>query len=325
MTTSPTSFAIVIEWENARFAELKRTRTLLDCLRAQLKALRAKAPIAAEVILLYNEFDIDRHVVETVVAEHFAPAQVPAQVRIVATQGLRYYQQKNHGAALSEADVVIFLDCDLIPEPDWLENMLEAFRRADVDVVAGETYVDHAGWYSKAMALFWFFPLRDPATHIERTHFFHANNVAFRRHVFQRHTFPELPAYRAQCVVLTHRLEQDGIALYVQKSARASHPVPLGLWYFMARALHDGRDRAIIDHERVRRNASTPLRTSYWNYRAYLRDTLARIWGKRREVGLGQPGAIFASAIGIGYGTLRFIGELSGRAAPDALPRLFKI
>ncbi len=321
----PTSFAIVVEWENARFAALRRTRALLDRLHVQLQSLHAKVPAAAEVILLFNEFDIDRKVVETVVAEHLTCVDLPAKVRIVATKGLRYYQQKNHGAALSDAEIVIFLDCDLIPEPDWLENMLTAFRRGDVDVVAGETYVDYSGWYSKAMALFWFFPLRDPATHLERTHFFHANNVAFRRHVFRRHPFPELPAYRAQCVVLTHRLEQDGIAIHVQKSARASHPVPIGVWYFMARALHDGRDRVIIDRERLRRNFDSPLRSAYWNYRAYLRETIARVRERRRAVGLGRPGAIFAGAVGFVYATLRFAGELSGRMAPDLLPRLFRI
>jgi hypothetical protein len=57
----------------------------------------------------------------------------------------------------------------------------------------------------------------------------------------------------------------------------------------------------------------------------YLRETMARVRERRHAVGLGAPGAVFARAVGFIYATLRFAGELSGRVAPDLLPRLFRI
>ena len=50
--TMSRSFAIIVEWENARFAELARTCAMLRVVRAQLEALHASEPVAAEMILL---------------------------------------------------------------------------------------------------------------------------------------------------------------------------------------------------------------------------------------------------------------------------------
>jgi hypothetical protein len=319
------SFAVVIEWENARFAALERTRAMLRALRGQLDELAGSGRLSAEVIIVYNQRDIDRAVIDQEVTSCFRPADSPAALRIFATDGLRYYQQKNFGAAQTEADIVILLDCDIIPEGGWLAGMLEAFTHKNVDVVAGETYVTLAGWYSRAFALFWFFPLRDPSTQLETASFFHANNVAFRRDVFRRYCFPELDTYRAQCSVLGKTLKQAGIPIYVQKKARASHPTPRGVWYFIARALHNGRDAAIFSDLIFGASAGHPAKVAYWHFRSDLPIVLRKVWHRRKEVQLGVPGAMFAVLIATSYCALRGIGEFLGRRSPDLLPRYFPI
>jgi hypothetical protein len=55
--------------------------------------------------------------VARVVEEEFRPGETPATTRIVPTDRLLYNQQKNLGAAQTEGEIVIFLDCDVIPEP----------------------------------------------------------------------------------------------------------------------------------------------------------------------------------------------------------------
>jgi Glycosyl transferase family 2 len=319
------SFAVVIEWENARFAAMERTRAMLRTLRAQLDEVTSSRRISAEVIIVYNQRDIDRAMIDEEVKSCFRPADAPAAVRIFATDGLRYYQQKNFGAAQSEADIVVLLDCDIIPERGWLASMLEAFNRADVNVVAGETYVALSGWYSRAFALFWFFPLRDPSTQLEIGSFFHANNVAFRRAVFRRFGFPELDAYRAQCSVLGKTLKQAGFPIYVQKKARASHPTPRGIWYFIARALHTGRDLAIFNDIYWGKTEGHPAKVAYWHFRNDLPIVLNRVWERRKDVGLGFAGSLFAVLVATTYFSLRAIGEFVGRWKPDLLPRYFPI
>jgi hypothetical protein len=319
------SFAVVIEWENGRFAALERSRSMLRALRAQIDEVVGAGRIAAEVIIVYNRHDIDRTLIDEEVKAWLRPADCPAKVRIFASDGLRYYQQKNFGAAQTEAEIVIFLDCDIIPESGWLAGMLEAFTHKNVDVVAGETYVSLASWYSKAFALFWFFPLRDPSNALGFADFFHANNVAFRRAVFRRFNFPELNAYRAQCSVLGRTLKQAGIPLYVQKKARAAHPTPRGAWYFIARALHTGRDLAIFNDMIWGATEGHPAKIAFWRFRTDAPLVLGRVWRLRKEVQLGVPGALFALLVATTYYGLRAVGEFLARQKPDLLPRYFPI
>lgn len=57
--------------------------------------------------------------------------------------------------------MIVFLDSDVIPEEGWLAGLLRAFRNPAVQVVCGGTYISLEGLYSKTVALFWFFPLRE--------------------------------------------------------------------------------------------------------------------------------------------------------------------
>ena len=53
-----------------------------------------------------------------------------------------------------------FLDSDVVPEPGWLDRLLDALAGPGVEVVAGGTYVEPVGLVGKTFALTWFFPLR---------------------------------------------------------------------------------------------------------------------------------------------------------------------
>ena len=102
-TPTPT-FSISIEWENARFAELQRTRRMLRALRVQLLALPPPAQ-PPQINLIYDRHTIDGAMVRKVVAEDFQPESLPADTRIIANDGLRYYEQKNFGARLSNGEI----------------------------------------------------------------------------------------------------------------------------------------------------------------------------------------------------------------------------
>jgi hypothetical protein len=317
------TFAIAIEWENARFAELDRTRKMLRRLRQEFIEL-SPPQRSPEVIFLYDRQSIDGNLVVRVIDEEFQPQKTPARLKIIPTDHLRYYQQKNLGATLTEGEIVIFLDCDVIPEKGWLAAMLDAFVDPRVNVVGGETYVDFKGVFSKALALFWFFNLRSEASDLVPATLFHANNVAFRRRIFAIYQFPDLSTYRAQCTLLGEILRANGVELLRQQRARVSHPYPLSVGYFIARALHNGRDNAILGNIRNDNN-SERWRSVLRSYPGRLSYAMRRIVCHRDEVALNAFGAITGFAVAFAYFTLQMIGEAVSIARPNLVRRLFPI
>jgi cellulose synthase/poly-beta-1,6-N-acetylglucosamine synthase-like glycosyltransferase len=313
------TFSISIEWENSRFAELNRTRRMLRQLREELADLPPPGE-PPEILFLYDRHTIDGDLVDRVVDEEWRAGSVPAQWRIVPTDGLRYYQQKNLGAALTTGEVLIFLDCDVVPEPGWLRAMLSPFNDPDVDVVGGETYVELTGVRSKAFALTWFFNLRPDSSDMVPADFFHANNVAFRRTLFDRYPFPDLDIYRGHCTVLCARLRADGVQIYRQNAARVAHPYPLTIGYFMGRALNNGRD--FLFTERLVADRQLTLRSIARLYRGRVHYALRRILENRRQVGLSAPGTVGAFGVAWAYFSLQAVGEAVSLYRPGLIPKI---
>ena len=314
------TFSISIEWENVRFSELNRTRKVLRQLRRELSGL-APLPEPPEVVFLYDRQAVDGDLVAQVVNEELLPQTIPVRTRFIATDRLRYYELKNFSAASIESEILVFLDCDVIPEQGWLAALLEPFADPAVQVVGGESYIDCEGLYSKALALFWFAELRNEASGLVPAGFFYANNVAFRRQFFLTHPFPEVPAFRKQCTLLSEALRADGVELLRQQRARVSHPCPRGLRNFAASALHNGRDQAIYADLRYGHNRRR-WRMACGNYRNRLNYSFKRIADHHNEVSLGKAGAMGAFAIAFAYCSLRALGEAVSIVRPNLIQRL---
>src|SRR4051794_31170329 len=47
---------------------------------------------------------------------------------------------RNTALRQAQGDIVIFLDGDMIPEPDWLAGYQRAFEASDLDVISGGRY-----------------------------------------------------------------------------------------------------------------------------------------------------------------------------------------
>ena len=244
MVNSVARASIIIEWYNMTHAQLERPRRMLAALKAQARAMRSNFELiiahrgderaVTQVCELLNQLDP---------SDEFA-------IRITTVPGGTYCELKNAGAAAASCEIVIFLDCDVIPEPGWLTAMLGAFDKPDVYAAVGNTYTDYSDGraYSKAMALAWMFPLRQADDRLDVSRWFYANNAAFRRAIFLERRFPITPGlihYPAQ--LLVERLERDGITLWHVGGARVSHPPPNGARHFVNRALAAGRARAFSE------------------------------------------------------------------------------
>jgi hypothetical protein len=317
------TFSMVIEWENAVLSELDRTREMLGELHQQLGEVVERGYPRPEIIILHDKDDVEPRLVEEVVAKVAPLAAWPAEVRIIAAEGLEYVEQKNFGAKQSDSDLIFFLDSDVIPEPGWLAGLLEAFQDPEVQVVGGNTYISPEGFFGKAFALFWFFPMRVEGSGLRRADGFWANNVAFRREIFEAFPFPDMPSFRVQVTALKQELRKQGVGVFLQQGSRVSHPAPNGLRHFVARAICQGSDSVAIRSHSEKGDGSLPGTVKL--YVRSLGRSLKNIARHHRDVKLSPVGAVGAFGVAAGYQTLQFAGALVTHARPELIRRRFSI
>jgi hypothetical protein len=310
------SLSIIVEWENAERIGTARARQMLAALHTQLCELTPGLRSGCEIIVLHDPNKIPRDVPLGCIRAIGRSASWPAEFHFLGTAGGSYYQQKNAGAALAEGDLLIFLDSDVIPEPGWLKGVIQPFSSSDVDVVGGNTFVEHDDLYSKAIALVWFFPLRSTRTEIVPASNFYANNVAFRRAVFASHNFPLTGQFRGQCTALAEELTRNGYGIWLSQAAQVAHPPPAGVKAFLLRALWNGHDDS-VGHELNRRSSVRGLKS----IAARFLGAIAKVWHDRMRVGLGPAGAVAASAIAVLYYGLSLIAFLATLAMPGLVRR----
>lgn len=308
--------SIVIEWENAGRIGAIRARRMLKQLLAQICDQDFAATDRPEILLMYNAALNTRQEVQSLVEE--AGTEWPADIRYLPAIDGSYYEQKNHGADNTSGDVLIFLDSDVVPEPGWLSGLLSVMGKPGVDVVCGTTSIEAEGFYAKAFALFWFFPIRDARRDLAPSDRFYPNNVAFRRAVFDKHRFERTGQYRGPCALLADTLKREGYSIWRNHESHVLHPAPTGLRHFVLRALWHGHDDGV---EQGRSGGR-----SFWKgTRHFLREVsgMARdIERRREEVGLGSLGAVGAAALGSAYFGIKYAGFLSTLAGPRLTHKL---
>lgn len=312
----PWRASIVIEWENLRWSAADRCWAMLAELARQVEACPAPAEGLAqdiEVIILHEATMASTESVERAARESMGRVPARALLRVLPTEGCDYYAQKNEGVRVARGDLVVFLDSDVIPEAGWLPTLLAAFDDPRVEVACGACWLATDGVVSKAMALSWFFPLRDTRTSLEASSSLFANNVAFRRATALRYPFPPLPgSSRGSCRLLARQLVRDGRGLFLHRGARVQHPAPHGWRHLARRALAHGRDDLLFARATEQGGAGASVgRTARLHRRA-----VARILKHRRRVALRALAVPAALVVAVAYYTLHGTGDLLTRLAP---------
>ena len=310
--------SIIIEWENAGRIGVVRARRMMAQLHLQLSALPPSLDGRPEILLMYNEALTSRQEVEALVR---APGREdwPADVRYLAAIDGSYYEQKNFGAANTSGDVIIFLDSDVVPEPGWLAALLDSISDPQIEVVCGATSIEPEGFYSAAVALFWFFPTKGKKRNLIESRRFFANNVAFRRSLFEKHNFPPSGQYRGQCALLAEELMANGHRIWRNRAAHVLHPAPEGFKHFTLRALWHGHDDMV---HKTRKGGGASLRAGTFQFVADARRSWRIIRRQRRTVGLGTAGAAGALALGLSYYALKYIGYVMSSIRPKLVSGL---
>jgi hypothetical protein len=300
----PASLTIVIEWDNAKLCDVGRPLGMLRALYDQLREMQGAFRSRPEIRLVYDSAKTERAFIERLMSEATGGASWPADVVMLPESGLSYYDQKNRGALGARTDVVLFLDSDVMPEAEWLRSLVGSFCDPRVSVAGGSTHVALDGFLCKAFALFWFFPLREETNGLVETDSFFANNVAFRREVFEKFPFPEAAVYRGRCSLLAAELRDRGVPIFRNLGARVSHPPPKGISQFVLRAFREGRDEIVLLSLRPSGSARSVVET-------FLERIVWLPWavlGRRERVQLGVSGALVSLGIGYVYYSVKLFG-----------------
>ena len=315
--------SIILEWENALLSEMDRAREMLRRVRQQV----GQQSLSFEMVVLFNPEQIDRTLIENELKTALGvEAQLP--YRIEPASGLHYYELKNYGAKIAAADIIVFVDSDVIPEEGWLSSLLQPLLDdKHLNVVAGTSYIDPVDFTGKAFALSWLFPLRSRHGHIDRqAKSFHANNLALRRAYFLENPFPEMPhgMTRGACGMLAARMRSQGQVICRQHAAKVSHPPPNGLSHTLVRAIAEGRDGAF--KERISGNRVTWLfRVMRKFVRKIFNRAVFRVIRDRREVGLPLWQVPFAVLLMLAYYLLALVGGIMAVVMPGYMSKGFRI
>ena len=319
------SISVVIEWENVKLSEQDRAFAMLRTLSDQVGALQSRFSESPELIVMYDKAGIDRREIEAALEREIAPAS-GLTIRLEAVEGLEYYGQKNRGASIASRELVVFLDSDVIPEPDWLIGLLEAAIANKGSVICGSTYLDPETFIGRCFAVFWFFPVRQEATEVVPVAGFLANNLLIAKSLFPQYEFPGLDTMRGQCQGLANKLSQGGVPMLKAQGARACHPAPNGFTHFIRRSLSEGHDAYMLDAELASRTkARFPVLRSLKRMARHYYRSAKRVLTRYRAVKMPIYEVPFAFMVALVYYTLYALGEVIASVNKSVIPERFGI
>jgi hypothetical protein len=243
----------------------------------------------------------------------------PRSVHAVPVGDCRYYAIKNVLARHARGEILVFLDCDVVPLEGWLVQLLapladEAIAVVNSGVVAGPL----TGRFTRAVGATWIFDVRRRAG-VEPVLQFFANSLAFRRAAFEAHPFPDDPEeYRGAEVRLAKELRRREVGVVQANDAILLHPPLTTLRMYAMWHMLDGQDFA--HHFRDVSGAK------YWWIAARSIVSRTRKYGRnafeRREtLAMGPLELSGALALGATGAVLTFAGEAVGRIRPTVLRR----
>jgi hypothetical protein len=185
-----------------------------DDLRATLRALAAQDfSEAVEYIFLETENHEDQIPPDL--------SQILPGLKIILSAQELQYALKSEAASVAQADIVVLLDGDCVPEPDWLRYMVDAMRsQPHPAAVSGRTVYEGRNLTERCSALL-------ERAYVDRygsaqTKNISNNNAAFDRFVLLAHPLP-LNAGPFASRIHAEAIMRDGGRLLVEPRARVKH------------------------------------------------------------------------------------------------------
>jgi len=217
-----------------------------------------------EILICFSNETINNTVLKNI--KQFAEKKfAPSQLKFLGFDDASYYQLKNNGADLSQGNIIIFLDSDVTCDINWLEKILKPFEENEhIKVVAGRTELKTESTIQNSQILVTFFDNCKKIKSLGITENFFANNVAFKKELFQKYTFPiNQKSARTSCTQLALNLSLANVDIYKQHQAIVYHRSVSNLSELLLRSVIEGRDFTVHKAKKYKslfRQASIPIK-----------------------------------------------------------------
>ncbi|WP_156930299.1 hypothetical protein [Sphingomonas jaspsi] len=301
----------IIEWENAIDVEDDWTAKAMLALEREIRDVAPRMPQKPRVMYLYDKNEVAPGTVEGVIGTVAPGLKDVADLEVIPTDGLTYYKLKNYGIARSRTELSVMVDSDAGPQPGWLDALLKPFADPEVMAVGGFTVLGHETLLDKAMALSWVFNLPNERTQTEKRNKIHVNNCAVRTDFFRANPFPDLPAFKKQCVFWLKGITARGHKFVRTADAMAIHAPHPG-WKFLAwRAWTGGYDSDFAGYHSFSKNRVGRFVYAFWHFVRKLVRSWKNILLKGGKVDLPIWQRPFAMLISLGFYFVMLIGQLA--------------
>lgn len=160
--------------------------------------------------------------------------QSPAVVQLIQQAHQGAAAARNAGAQAARGDVVIFLDADCEPAPDWLEHLLAPLGEDGVVGVGGRVQTRQQGLIPRFVQLEYDQRYERVAQH-RYIDFISSATAAYRRDAFQPAGGFDITMLGAEDVDLSFRLAEAGYKLVFAPDAVVYHTHPTSLWAYARR------------------------------------------------------------------------------------------
>ena len=135
-------------------------------------------------------------------------------------QNLGLMVSRNLGAAMTDSEIVAYLDSDCIAEPNWLEELIKPFTESNDIVITGGKIND------PSPCNYWQIVMLGNNFLAHKSGYIHkiiGCNMAFRRTFLLNNRFDETLKYGGDETDLCMRVCTTGLKIYYQDSAKVTH------------------------------------------------------------------------------------------------------
>jgi len=293
--TDPLLVSVVVETITARYDALEGT--LADTLGAALAAIEKQTWPRERIEILVV---LDDEVAPETAAEL---RQRYPNVRFVRSEAANYFSAKNGGARAANGSIVVLLDGDCEPAPDWLETIVARFQPG-VDVVAGRTRYAGSSLLARTFSVPDFANVLGDETGAASG--FNLNNVAFRREVLLSHPLDARIPRNGGCYLLYNQLRTLGKVIVYEPRAWVAHGLDIKGLGFARKHFDRGYDSVCVyacDERNVLRG--TPLVRKFGVlaippivFRRLVQDWI-KLVRERRQIGISLPAVSYFAVIAV--------------------------
>lgn len=237
-----------------------------------------RRPRLESVLTALARQDLDGHAMEVVVVsdgstdgtdDYLRSDDVPLEITVVAQPNQGVARARNAGVEAASGELVVFIDDDVVPEPECVRVHADSHARAaDPTVVIGPLLTPETArlkpWVKwEQRMLYKQYDAMDAGHYAPTARQFYTGNASLPRELMVRSGGFDEEFRRAEDVELAYRLADMGVTFVFEPAARAFHHADRSYESWLATAHAYGRNDVIFWRDRGQSWLIPVLRSDY--------------------------------------------------------------